>query len=222
MADIKIPNESDIKLLNVELKLLKNAEVLAIANSMYTDENWSRLIFSLFYNKLKAYKDDNLINLVKKKQFNGLKEIGGTSYKCLSFNTSLRCPTIYEFIKEFRYYCNSNFSNGISIFSVEIIEDMSFEFKLNALIPILFKNRVLSNNGDDKFIVAIYRANNPKWEISIGYKYTRYATAKDGTKLFACSSYLVVEFIDPSQLLMMIDKTLNIEEIKHEKYFIKL
>ncbi|AWI06732.1 hypothetical protein [Clostridium drakei] len=222
MADTKISGESNIQLLNVDLKLLKNAEILAIANSMYTDENWSRLIFSLFYNKLKAYKDGELMNLVKKKQFNGLEEIEDTSYKCFFFNTSLRHPGLYEFIKEFKYYSNSSFFNGISIFSAEVTDELSFEFKLNALIPILFKNRVLSNNGDDRFIVVIYRDNNPKWEIAIGYKYTRYATSKDGTKLFACSSYLVVEFIDSSHFLMMIDKVLNMEEIKHEKYFIKL
>lgn len=222
MKNIKIPDDSDIQFLNVELKLLKNTEALDIANSKYTDENWSRLIFSLFYNKFKVYKDDNLMNIVNKKQFNGLEEIEDTAYKCLFFNTSLRYPTIYEFIKEFRYYSNCSFFNSISIFSVEIMEDMSFDFKLNALIQILFKNRVLSSNGDDKFIAAIYRDDNSKWEIAIGYKYIRYATAKDGTKLFACSSYLAVEFIDSSQLSMMIDKALNIEEIKHEKYFVKL
>lgn len=183
---------------------------LSIANENFTDAKWAQLAFiligSTFVQSLDANKstDDGVCIYNNNNNFK----------KCFVKPTSLRYPRKYDFVKQYQYYAGPNKLTGMKIFSVELLEDISFEYVLQVLLRRIVEKRS-TKSKEDRFLIALYRKDVSLWHIAVVNKAIRYPKLSNGQNMLNMpQEYMVVKFFDPRYLFNDMGSNSEVHYIK--------
>jgi hypothetical protein len=188
-----------------------NIEDLSIVDDRYSEANWSRLASRICDTtfKLNHEKDVNSCDGI-----NSYKNLE----KCLISTSLIRHPTMYDFVKEFTYYGTTKLS-GTKIFAVEILNNISLEFKVQVLIKRIVEKMSSKAKSDENYLIAMYKSCSSEWEIAVVHRRIKCPQFSNGERLLSMGQYYIaVAFYAPQEILRSTDS----KELRHDGYVIKL
>lgn len=190
------------------LRVLNNQNALSVAAENYSDKRFAELSYTLSSSTFVQSLDAN-------KSADDGDCIYGNFGKCIIKSTSLRYPRKYNFVKEFEYYSGAYRLAGMKTFSVELLEEMNFEYVLQVLLRRIVEKK--STKGREAtFIIALYWENASQWEIAVINKVIKSPLLSNGEKMLSMGQdyYMVVKFFDPQYLLNGMESNSEVHYIK--------
>lgn len=212
-----LAGETNIILMDRNFKILDNHQYWNVDSYEFRAERWSTLAFILGCRIFRHFEDEHKI-------YNDM-DIKDGHVRCEIVDTKERFPKMYDFIKEYKYYSNKGEVNGTKVFSIEVLREITVDFKLQVIIPDLVeahRERECADK-DESYLIAFHNAYNDYWEIVLVYKQTRYPQTKSGDKLLAMGrDYIAIEIHSPKLLSEVFNEGFNLRDLGVQRHFIKL
>lgn len=146
-------------------KELTFEEIRDIANSPYSNENWSKLSYFVCKSSIRPYHNDDLGKIVERNITNRDWMIDEMSVNCLLYETSLRMPTVCDWTRHFSFFTSDNFIGSIGIYALQLSTNTSEHLAIKQIANIA-QYQLNTNSPFNRFLVAIQKEDN--WEIAFG------------------------------------------------------
>lgn len=159
------PMDNQVQLLVENLNLLEYDELIDLSKMPYTDDNWSKIAFSVSKSILCSYEDEDFSAIVKKKISKGHWSFNNEVINCLIYNTSIRQPGAFDFSHGFKYIAENSFIGGTGIYTIYIQDPNISNNMLLRQIANLTQYHVLSGNPFNRLLIALSRPNTASWEV---------------------------------------------------------
>ena len=166
-----VKSNSQVQLIKADLMELSSDEILKIAGTEYSDNNWSQLAYYLYKDDFSMNRDVDYFKEISKKTReynNSVVELYGSSslIKCLYSDSFTYFIEGLDSITEFRYYSGVNFSGSIGVFSCKV-KGISKKSKFE-LIENIVRDRVYKADGNyNAFFIAFYSEDDSNWECAL-------------------------------------------------------
>ncbi|MEK4449400.1 MULTISPECIES: hypothetical protein [Paenibacillus] len=198
----------------IEVTNANTADLLSIANDLYNDRGYSRLVYSVTKSQLRTYCDEFFADFVENVPVESDASEGISSKTALTLEEQVRCLVYDAFrsplftAQEFKYLTGTDFLTGIGIYSLS--SKFSFGDSKKELLGKVAQYNLQSQNLSLRLMVAIIQPNS-SWQLALGqirvHKYTRSNSGSVGFALF-----------DPAVFISSIFTKKSLIDVQHEKF----
>lgn len=196
-------------------KSLTFEEIMDITNSLYSNENWSKLSYFVTRGSLRPYDNEHIGRIAERNIAKGDWIVDEKSVNCLFYETYLRMPTVCDWTSHFLFFTLDNFLGSMGIYALNLSTDISEHMAVKQIANVA-QYQIVSNSPFNRFMVAIQKENH--WEFAYG-EILPMITPKNYTKSKRVKIFL---FKEPSKFLYELLSGGMVKNIPHDEYVISV